>query len=100
MLFYFMGISLTLLENLSANLLLIFQYTGIFFLCIFCANLLALFLLERKIPSRILIGRKHYSRLHMALESLKLVRRGYCWLPVGAKPMGVVAVCRKRQFRS
>ena len=70
---FFMGISLAFLENLSANLLLIFQYTGIFFLCIFCANLLALFLLERKIPWKNTHRQEALpSRLHMALESLKL----------------------------
>ncbi|MFJ1220939.1 lysine exporter LysO family protein [Yersinia enterocolitica] len=70
---FFMGISLAFLENLSANLLLIFQYTGVFFLCIFCANLLALFLLERKTPWKNTHRQEALpSRLHMALESLKL----------------------------
>ncbi len=70
---FFMGISLAFLENLSANLLLIFQYTSLFFLCILCANLLALFLLERKIPWKHTHRQEILpSRLHMALESLKL----------------------------
>ncbi|CNH22787.1 putative surface protein [Yersinia pekkanenii] len=70
---FFMGISLAFLENLSANLLLILQYTGVFFLCIFCANLLALLLLERKIPWKNTHRQEVLpSRLHMALESLKL----------------------------
>ncbi|HDZ9830188.1 TPA: lysine exporter LysO family protein, partial [Yersinia enterocolitica] len=70
---FFMGISLAFLENLSANLLLIFQYTGVFFLCIFCANLLALFLLERKTPWKNTHRQEALpSRMHMALESLKL----------------------------
>lgn len=49
---FFMGIGLAFLENLSSNLLLIFQYTSVFFLCIFCANLLSLFLLEHRHPWR------------------------------------------------
>lgn len=70
---FFMGISLAFLENLSANLLLIFQYTAVFFLCILCANLLALFLLERKLPWQNTHRQEALpSRLHMALESLKL----------------------------
>ena len=43
------------------------------FLCIFCANLLALFLLECKIPWKNTHRQEALpSRLHMALESLKL----------------------------
>ncbi|CAI0875786.1 lysine exporter LysO family protein [Serratia entomophila] len=69
---FFMGISLAFLEDLSSNLLLIFQYTAVFFLCIFCANLL-LALLERRMPWRNTHKQEKLpSRLHMALESLKL----------------------------
>ncbi|MBJ2063952.1 lysine exporter LysO family protein [Serratia odorifera] len=82
---FFMGISLAFLENLSSNLLLILQYTAVFFLCIFCANLLALYLLERNHPWR--NGHKQEklpSRLHMALESLKL-----CGVVLGGFALGL-----------
>ncbi|AJI95770.1 lysine exporter LysO family protein [Yersinia ruckeri] len=70
---FFMGISLAFLENLSANLLLIFQYASVCFLCIFCANLLALFLLEHRRPWKNTHRQETLpSRLHMVLESLKL----------------------------
>ncbi|AVJ17024.1 lysine exporter LysO family protein [Serratia rhizosphaerae] len=70
---FLMGISLAFLENLSSNLLLIFQYTAAFFLCIFLANALALYLLERKLPWRSTHKQEKLpSRLHMALESLQL----------------------------
>lgn len=70
---FFMGISLAFLENLNSNLLLILQYTLVFFLCIFCANILLLTLLERRRPWRNTHKQEKLpSRLHMALESLKL----------------------------
>lgn len=70
---FFMGISLAFMEDLSSNLVLIFQYTAVFFLCIFCANLLLLALLERRMPwLNSHKPEKLPSRLHMALESLKL----------------------------
>ncbi|MFC0229215.1 lysine exporter LysO family protein [Serratia aquatilis] len=70
---FFMGISLAFLENLSSNLVLILQYTLVFFLCIFCANALLLYLLERRHPwQNTHRQEKLPSRLHMALESLKL----------------------------
>ncbi|KEY57754.1 lysine exporter LysO family protein [Serratia sp. DD3] len=70
---FFMGISLAFLENLAINLVLIFQYTAVFFLCICCANLLLLSVLERYRPWRHPNKQlKPPSRLHMALESLKL----------------------------
>ncbi|QUY49911.1 lysine exporter LysO family protein [Serratia plymuthica] len=70
---FFMGISLAFLEDLSSNLLLIFQYASVFFLCILAASLLTLTLLERKMPWRNSHKQERLpSRLHMALESLKL----------------------------
>lgn len=70
---FFMGISLAFLKNLNSNLVLIFQYSAVFFLCIFCANLLLLALLERRRPWRHPHQQETLpSRLHMALESLKL----------------------------
>lgn len=47
---FFMGISLAFMEDLSSNLVLIFQYSAVFFFCILCANLLLLALLERRMP--------------------------------------------------
>lgn len=70
---FFMGISLAFLDNLSSNLLAIFHYAAISVMCIMACNLLALWLLERRRPW----AHQHKqqalpSRLHMALESLKL----------------------------
>lgn len=70
---FLMGISLAFMDNLSTNLRLIFQYAGVMFLCILLLNLLALALLERRLP-----WASHHrqeslpSRLRMALESLTL----------------------------
>lgn len=70
---FFMGISLAFLDDLSSNLILIFQYTTVFFLCIFCANLLFLYLLERRLPWRSSHKQQKLpSRLHMVIDSLKL----------------------------
>ncbi|VEJ55890.1 lysine exporter LysO family protein [Pragia fontium] len=70
---FFMGISLAFLDNLSANLQMIFLYASVFFICIFSSNILALMLLDRQWPWR---NRQHQkklpSRLHMVLESLRL----------------------------
>ncbi|MBP2170589.1 uncharacterized membrane protein YbjE (DUF340 family) [Erwinia toletana] len=70
---FFMGISLAFLDNLSSNLLAIFHYAAVSVICIIICNLLALWLLERRAPW----AHQHKqqtlpSRLHMALESLKL----------------------------
>ncbi|KFK97787.1 MULTISPECIES: lysine exporter LysO family protein [unclassified Serratia (in: enterobacteria)] len=82
---FFMGISLAFLENLSSNLVLILQYTLVFFLCIFCANLLMLFVLERRRPWKNTYKQeKPPSRLHMALESLKL-----CGVVLGGFVLGL-----------
>ncbi|RYM62014.1 hypothetical protein BSQ98_17630 [Serratia liquefaciens] len=70
---FFMGISLAFLEDLSSNLVLIFQYASVFFLCILAASLLMLALQEHKMPWRNSHKQEKLpSRLHMALESLKL----------------------------
>lgn len=82
---FIMGISLAFLENLSSNLMLIFQYTLVFFLCIFCANLLWLHVFERRRPwHNAHKQEKLPSRLHMALESLKL-----CGVVVGGFALGL-----------
>ncbi|MCC8367218.1 lysine exporter LysO family protein [Xenorhabdus sp. PB61.4] len=69
-----MGISLAMLDNLGSNLLSILLYAMTFFLCIFATNWLALFFLDKKEPW-IITGHKQESppsRLHMALDSIKL----------------------------
>ncbi|CDG17243.1 lysine exporter LysO family protein [Xenorhabdus doucetiae] len=69
-----MGISLAMLENLSNNLLSILLYATTFFLCIFVVNIIALFLLDKRKPWIINAHKqeKPPSRLHMALDSVKL----------------------------
>ncbi|RAW92316.1 lysine exporter LysO family protein [Photorhabdus laumondii] len=71
---FLMGISLALLDDLGRNLFSIFQYAITFFLCIFTANMLALFLLEKHDPWVVSPHKqdKPPSRLHMIFESLKL----------------------------
>ncbi|CDG21888.1 conserved membrane protein of unknown function [Xenorhabdus poinarii G6] len=69
-----MGMSLAMLENLSSNLLSILLYATTFFLCIFIINLLVLSLLDKRKPWIINSHQqeKPPSRLHMALDSVKL----------------------------
>ncbi|KMJ46497.1 membrane protein [Xenorhabdus khoisanae] len=69
-----MGISLAMLENLGSNLLSILLYATTFFLCTFIINMLALFLLDKRDPWIINTHKqeKPPSRLHMALDSVKL----------------------------
>ncbi|MEQ1976166.1 lysine exporter LysO family protein [Xenorhabdus sp. SGI240] len=69
-----MGISLAMLENLSSHLLSILLYATTFFLCTFIINMLALFLLDKRDPWIINAHKqeKPPSRLHMALDSVKL----------------------------
>ncbi|MDC9594150.1 lysine exporter LysO family protein [Xenorhabdus sp. IM139775] len=69
-----MGINLALLENLSNNLLSILLYATTFFLCIFVVNIIALFLLDKREPwiTHAHKQEKPPSRLHMALDSVKL----------------------------
>ncbi|CAM3685866.1 lysine exporter LysO family protein [Xenorhabdus thuongxuanensis] len=69
-----MGISLAMLENLGDHLLSILLYATTFFLCIFIINMLMLFLLDKRDPWIINTHKqeKPPSRLHMALDSVKL----------------------------
>ncbi|MDX7987559.1 lysine exporter LysO family protein [Xenorhabdus sp. 12] len=69
-----MGISLAMLENLGSNLFSILLYATTFFLCILFTNMLALFLLDKRDPWIVNAHKqeKPPSRLHMALDSLKL----------------------------
>ncbi|MCU5774997.1 lysine exporter LysO family protein [Erwiniaceae bacterium BAC15a-03b] len=70
---FFMGISLAFLDNLSSNLLAIFHYAAVSVICIILCNLLALWMLERRAPWTHQHKQQTLpSRLHMALESLKL----------------------------
>ncbi|MDR3432376.1 MAG: lysine exporter LysO family protein [Rouxiella aceris] len=70
---FIMGISLAFLDNLSSNLMMIFKYASVFFLCILVVNLMALWLLERRKPWKTQHRQEALpSRLHMALDSLRL----------------------------
>lgn len=93
---FFMGISLAFIADISSNLLLILQYTAVFSLCILGANLLLLALLERHMQWHNTHKQENLpSRLHMALEPLKLcgmVLSGFLlgltqwqWLPFASK---------------
>lgn len=82
---FFMGISLAFLDNLGANLWLIGKYASVFFVLIIAANLLALWLLEKRAPWHVTHRQEALpSRLHMALESLKL-----CGVVVGGFLLGL-----------
>lgn len=82
---FFMGISLAFLDNLGSNLWLIAKYASLFFVLIIGANLLALWLLEKRYPWRVTHRQEALpSRLHMALESLKL-----CGVVVGGFLLGL-----------
>ncbi|VDY65123.1 Membrane protein of uncharacterised function (DUF340) [Shimwellia blattae] len=70
---FFMGISLAFLDNLSANLLSILHYSAVSIVVILGCNLLALRLLDKRIPwKQELHSQALPSRLAMALESLQL----------------------------
>ncbi|WP_337064833.1 lysine exporter LysO family protein [Rouxiella badensis] len=82
---FIMGVSLAFLDNLSANLLMIFKYTAAFFVCIFAVNLIALWLLERRKPWKTQFRQEKLpSRLGMALDSLRL-----CGVVVGGFLLGL-----------
>lgn len=70
---FIMGISLAFLDNLSSNLVTIFLTSAVSVICILACNLLALLLLEKRLPWQHQHKQEKLpSRLHMALESLKL----------------------------
>lgn len=71
---FLMGITLALLENLSAHLFSILIYAMTFFGCIFSLNLISLLLLDKLDPWRIPTHKqeKPPSRLKMVFESLQL----------------------------
>lgn len=70
---FIMGISLAFLDNLSSNLLAIIHITLVSVIAVLACNALALRLLEYKRPWQHAHKRQALpSRLHMALDSLKL----------------------------
>ncbi|MDH1084994.1 lysine exporter LysO family protein [Pantoea brenneri] len=70
---FFMGISLAFLDNLSSNLVTVFHTALVTALCILLCNLLALRWLEKRVPWQYSHKQEKLpSRLHMALDSLKL----------------------------
>lgn len=71
---FLMGITLALLENLSANLLSILIYALTFFICIFSLNLIALLLLDKIDPWKITPHKQVQttSSIKMVLESFQL----------------------------
>ena len=70
---FFMGISLAFLDNLSSNLLAVFHTALVAAFCILLCNVLALRGLEKYAPwQHAHRQEKLPSRLHMALDSLKL----------------------------
>ncbi len=100
---FFMGINLALQENLSANLLLVVKYSTVFFICIFCSNLLALLVLEYKFPwKNTCKPQVSPSQLYMVMESLKLcavIIAGFllglsewAWLQFASKASGIALI--------
>ncbi|TCL03834.1 lysine exporter LysO family protein [Sodalis ligni] len=83
---FFMGISLAFLDNLAVNLRLIAWYAGVSALCIMAFNGAALWWLEKRRPwpGAHRHGVPAPSRLHMALDSLKL-----CLVVVGGFAIGL-----------
>ncbi|MBI6529922.1 lysine exporter LysO family protein [Proteus vulgaris] len=71
---FLMGVSLAMLDNIGENLVSILAYASVFFLCTFGANLLFLWLLDKKDPWHVPAHKqsKPPSRIKMVLESLQL----------------------------
>lgn len=71
---FLMGISLAFLEDLSGNLLAVLQYAAVSTVCIIAANLLALWLLEKRSAWKAMAVSHDAipSRLKLMLESLQL----------------------------
>ncbi|MBG3129509.1 lysine exporter LysO family protein [Proteus mirabilis] len=71
---FLMGVSLAMLDNIGENLVSILSYASVFFLCTFGANLLFLWLLDKKDPWHVPAHKqsKPPSRIKMVLESLQL----------------------------
>jgi len=83
---FFMGIGLAFLDNLAANLRLIAWYAGVSAVCILALNSAALWWLEKRQPwpGAHRQGVPAPSRLHMAMDSLKL-----CLVVVGGFVVGL-----------
>lgn len=82
---FIMGISLAFLDNLSTNLVMIFKYTAVFFVCIFAVNLFALWLLERRKPWKSKYRQEALpSQRHILLDSLRL-----CFVVVAGFALGL-----------
>ncbi len=71
---FLMGVSLAMLDNIGENLVSILSYASVFFSCTFGANLLFLWLLDKKDPWHVPAHKqsKPPSRIKMVLESLQL----------------------------
>lgn len=71
---FLMGVSLAMLDNIGENLVSILSYASVFFFCTFGANLLCLWLLDKKDPWHVPAHKqsKPPSRIKMVLESLQL----------------------------
>lgn len=71
---FLMGVSLAMLDNIGENLFSILAYASVFFICTFGANLLFLWLLDKKDPWHVPAHKqaKPPSRIKMVLESLQL----------------------------
>ncbi|MFN6883910.1 hypothetical protein ACK4SH_19805, partial [Proteus mirabilis] len=71
---FLMGVSLAMLDNIGENLFSILAYASVFFVCTFGANLLFLWLLDKKDPWHVPAHKqaKPPSRIKMVLESLQL----------------------------
>ncbi|WP_337127486.1 lysine exporter LysO family protein [Proteus terrae] len=71
---FLMGVSLAMLDNIGENLVSILSYASVFFLCTLGANLLFLWLLDKKDPWHVPAHKqsKPPSRIKMVLESLQL----------------------------
>lgn len=71
---FLMGVSLAMLDNIGENLVSILFYASVFFVCTFGANLICLWLLDKKDPWHVPAHKqsKPPSRLKMVFESLQL----------------------------
>ncbi|MDF7669908.1 lysine exporter LysO family protein [Orbaceae bacterium ESL0721] len=70
---FVMGAELSRLDNLSTHLLTILTYTGLFFVATFGFNFIALLVLDKFSPSKIVSTNASYgSRFKMILESLRV----------------------------
>lgn len=70
---FFMGISLSLLDNLSTNLKMVFFYSGLFFVCTISSNVIALKILNKYLHwGTFKHKQQNTSRFKMIFESFQL----------------------------